>query len=132
MKIDSVVIKETKYISFVTLILSVLMQAVFLVLKRWNYTVFLGNLLSSGISVFNFFLLALFVQKAVSKEEKEAKNVLKLSQTYRMLMLIVVIGTGVLLPWFDNIALIIPLFFTRVAIGLSPILRKSGEEVDCE
>ena len=91
MRIDSVVIKETKYISLVTVILSALMQAAFLVLKRWNYTVLLGNLLSGGISVFNFFLLAYFVQKAVSKEEKEAKNVLKLSQVYRMLMLIVLL-----------------------------------------
>ncbi len=132
MKIDSVVIKETKYISFVTVILSLLMQAVFLVMNKWNYTVLLGNLLSSGISVVNFFFLALFVQKAVSKEEKEAKNVLKLSQVYRMLMLIVVIGTGALLPWFDNISLIIPLFFTRIAIGLSPYLRKISEEVDGE
>ena len=54
-KIDATVLKETKYILFWALILSALMQAVFLIIRQWDYTVLLGNLLSGGSAVLNFF-----------------------------------------------------------------------------
>ena len=127
-KIDSVVLKETKYIAFVSGILSLIMQAIFLVLAKWDYTVLFGNLLGLVAAVLNFFLLGLTVQNAVSKEEKEAKGVLKLSQAYRMIMLAVMAGFGVYNPMFNNWAVIIPLLFPRIAIGLSPYLRKETDE----
>ena len=125
-KIDAVVIRETKYIAVVTGILSVVLQAVFLVLKKWDYTVLAGNILSSGIGILNFFLIGVTVQKAVLKDEKESKSVMKLSQTYRMFMMLVFISLGVLAPWCNTWAVIIPLFFTRIAIGLQPFLRKES------
>ena len=64
-KIDETVLKETKYIAAWIFIFSVLMQAVFLVICEWNYTVLLGNILSAVFSVLNFFLMGLTVQKAL-------------------------------------------------------------------
>ena len=58
------------------------MQAVFLIIRMWDYTVILGNLLGAAVNVLNFFLMALTVQKAVEKEEKEAKQTMKLSHSY--------------------------------------------------
>ena len=124
MKIDNTVKKETKYIALWVIILSTLMEAVFLVIGKWDYTVLLGNLLSGGISVLNFFLLGLTVQKALEKEEKDAKTLMKLSQTYRFLMLIAVVGIGVALPYFNIFSVIIPMFFPRIAISLRPLFDK--------
>ena len=115
-KIDKVVLQETAYIAVWTLILSAVMQAVFLVIGKWDYTVILGNLLGAAANLLNFFLMALTVQKALEKEEKEAKQAMKLSHSMRMLMLFVIALLGILLPCFNTIASVIPFFFTRIAI----------------
>ena len=68
MKVDKTVAKETEYIAFFSVVLSVLMQAVFLIIGKWNYTVLLGNIWGIIIAVGNFFVMGLFVQKAVNFE----------------------------------------------------------------
>lgn len=125
-RIDPTVIKETKYIAVWVLVLSVLMQAVFLVLGKWDYTVLLGNLLCALISIVNFFLMGLTVQKVLSKEEKEAKKAIRLSQTYRLLLMLVVLIVGVVLPCFSTWAVLIPVIFPRIAIALRPLFDKRG------
>ena len=73
-KIDPTVLKETKYIALWVLIFSALMQAVFLVLRAWDYTVLLGNLLGGGVAVLNFLLMGITVQNALQKEEKTLRE----------------------------------------------------------
>ena len=126
-KIDETVKKETGYIAFWVLILSILMQAIFLMAHRWDYTVLLGNCLSGALGIGNFLLMGLAVQSAVGKEEKEAKDTMKASQSLRTLLLFVVVALGVLLDCFNTIAVIIPLFFPRLAIAFRPI-AKGGEK----
>lgn len=53
-KVDKTVLRETGYIALFVILLSVLMQAVFLIIGKWDYTVLLGNLLSAA-AVGNFF-----------------------------------------------------------------------------
>ena len=65
-KIDSAVLRETRYIALFVLALSVIMQAVFLLIGRWDKTVLFGNLFIGFAVVLNFFLMGLFVQKAVA------------------------------------------------------------------
>ena len=123
-KIDPTVKKETIFIACGILILSVLMQAVFLILNKWDYTVLLGNLLSGGASLLNFFLLGLTVQKAVAKSEDDAKKVMQVSRLYRMFFMVVVAVIGVAAPIFSIWAVIIPMFFTRIVIAFRPLLDK--------
>ena len=123
-KIDETVLKETKYIAAWIFLFSVLMQAVFLVISEWNYTVLLGNILSAVFSVLNFFLMGLTVQKALDKDEKEAKTLVKVSQLYRSLMILVVTVIGVALPCFNTVAVIVPVFFPRIAIAMRPLFDK--------
>ena len=56
MKVNKVVKQETLYIGIAGAVLSLLMQAVFLVFEWWNLTVLWGNLFGFGISLLNFFL----------------------------------------------------------------------------
>ena len=123
-KIDAAVWKETKYIAMAVLLMSVLMQAVFLVIGQWDYTVLTGNLLCGGAGVLNFFLMGITVQKALTKDEKAAKNTMKVSQTYRTLLLAVVLVIAFAVPCFHRWASLIALFFPRVAVQLRPILEK--------
>jgi uncharacterized membrane protein len=126
-KIDKIVLKETKYIAVWVLIFSVLMQAVFLVIGQWDYTVLLGNLLSGTAVVLNFFAMACTVQKALEKDPKDAKATLQLSKSGRMLALFIVTLISVILECFHLFAVIIPLIFPRIAIAIRPLWNKNTE-----
>jgi hypothetical protein len=124
-RIDSVALKETGFVALVSLILSVFMQSVFLALDYWfpsvwDYSVILGNLLGYIASVGNFFLMCLTVVKAVNKEPKDASNLMRLSQSLRILMLFAVALIAFLIDLkvgcFNIIALVIPYFFPRIAV----------------
>ena len=123
-KINETVLKETLYIAVFTLILSVLMQSIFLIIGKWDYTVIWGNVLGFLAASGNFFLLGLTVQNAVLKEEKEAKNLMKLSQTLRLLLMFCVAIIGYCFSIFNTIAVVIPYLFPRIAIALRPCFDK--------
>ena len=127
-KVDKVVLKETKYIALWVIIFSLIMEAVFLIINKWDYTVLLGNLLSGAVGVLNFFLMGLGVQKAVMQEEKEAKQTMKVSNLMRMFLIFVTVVVGVTVSVFNNWAVIIPLFFPRIAILLRPLFDKRKDE----
>lgn len=123
-KVDPTVLKETRYIALSVLILSMLMQAVYLVIGRWDYTVLLGNLYGAAVAVGNFFLMGLTVQKCLTMEPDEAKKRMKLSQQGRMLMLLVLCVIGGVLPFMDTIAVLIPQLFPRVGVTIRGLTMK--------
>ena len=123
-KVDPVVMKETRYIAITVLILSALMQAVFLIIGQWNYTVLLGNLYGAVIAVGNFFLMGLTVQKCLTMEPDDAKKQMKLSQQGRLLMLLVFCMIGAALPWLNTIALLVPQFFPRIGVTVRGLTMK--------
>lgn len=123
-RIDDTVKQETIYIAIWTLLFSVILQAVFLVIGKWDITVLWGNLLSYIVSVLNFFLMGIGVQKAVLKDEKEAKKIIKLSHTYRTMLLFAAIAFGVALSCFNIWATLIPYLFPRIAITLRPLFNR--------
>lgn len=116
--------KETRFIAAAVLILSVLMQAVFLIIGKWDYTVLLGNLWGVVLAVGNFFLMGLTVQKCLTLEPDEAKKKMKLSQQGRLLMLLVLCMLGAALPWFNTIALLVPQFFPRIGVTIRGLTMK--------
>ena len=133
MRIDKTVKRETLYITGGVLLLSICTQAVFLVAGFWDVTVLFGNLYGAFLAVFNFFLLGLTVQKAVTKEEKDAKNLIRLSQSGRMMGLLVFAIVGVYLPCFHFLAVLLPLLFPRIAILFRPLFdKKLGGEKEGE
>ena len=127
-KIEPTIIKETLYILVCVVILSVLMEAVFLIIHRWDYTVLLGNLLTGFAVTLNFFLMGLGVQKSLGKDEKEAKKIIRLSQAYRYLILIVFLVIGVVFSCFNNWAVFVPVVFPRIAIAIRPLFNKKKGE----
>ena len=128
MKIDESVRKETINIAIGTLILSLLMEAIFLIIGKWDYTVILGNLLGAADAVLNFFFMGLTVQSAVTKEEKEARAKMKASQVLRMFFMFVIALLGALLPCFNVFAVLIPLFFPRVTIMCRSFAFKKSQK----
>lgn len=117
-KIDTIVMKETCFVAVFTVILSILMQAFFLIFRSWSVAHLLGNLLGAVAAVGNFFLMGLTVQKAVTKEEKEARSLVKLSQSGRLFLLFLVALIGYLAPCFQLLTVIIPFIFPRIAVSI--------------
>ncbi|MBO5930029.1 MAG: hypothetical protein J6Q27_01880 [Clostridia bacterium] len=128
-KVEKTILTETKYIAIVTVLLSVLLNACFLIFRKWDYTVFLGTLLSALVAVINFLLMGITIQKALEKDSSDAKKMMKASQSMRNFGMLVIIGTAVSLPCFNTIAVIVPIFFPRIAIMLRPLWKKKEEEV---
>lgn len=124
-KIDKTVIKETKYISYFVIILSVLMQSVFLIISKWDYTVLLGNIYGAAIAVLNFFTMGLYIQKAVNQDEKEARQTVKTSQSLRFAAMVLFIAVGVVIPCFNWITVVFPLIFPNIAVYLRPLIDKN-------
>lgn len=126
-KINDTVRNETLYIIACVTILSLLMQSVFLIIGMWDYTVLLGNLLSAAGAIGNFFLMGITVQTAVEKEEKQAAELMRFSQTMRMFLLLAVAVLGVVLSCFNTAAAIIPLFFPRIALIFRPFFKTDDD-----
>ncbi len=124
-KPGEVVIKETLYIAIFEIIFSVILQLVFVLTKHWNYSVILGNLLSCALAIGNFFFMGVSLEKAVTENEKQARAIAKTSQTIRQIIIFVVVALGVVLPYFNNWAILLPLFFPRIAISLRPLFGKN-------
>ena len=125
---DPAVKKETGYIVLWVLLLSLVLEAVFLLIRSWDLSVLFGNLGGAVIAVGNFFLMAMTVSRAVEKgKPQEAATRVKATATVRLLgcavlcvILIAVFGTNVY-------ATVIPLLFPRIGIGFRPMIdRKRG------
>ena len=127
-KVNETVAKETKYIITFVAIFSVLMQAIFLILGQWSYKVLLGNIYGAAMTVGNFFVMCLYIQKAVTQEEKEAKQTMKASQSLRFAALALFSGIGVVVPVFNWITVVAPLTFPSFAIFLRPLIDKHNKK----
>ena len=130
-KVEKVVLKETAFVGAWILIFSAVMEAVFLIIGKWDYTVLLGNLLSGVMGAVNFLLLGITVQKALATgDPKRAATMIKGSQALRLLVLVGVGVLGATLDCFNLWATLIPLLFPRLSMIIRQImLRKVTKNV---
>lgn len=126
LKVTEAVKRESIYVAIWVGVLSLLMEAVFLICGWWETGVLLGNILGGAAAVLNFFLMGLSVQKAVEKDEKEGAKIMKLSLTGRNFMLLAVALCGAIIPVFNMWAVLIPLLFPRIGINFRGLLERRG------
>ena len=126
-KADSAVVRETKYIGTMIFIFSVIMEFVFAVIGKWSYRVILGNLLGGFAMIFNFYYMGIGIQKAMTMEEKDAKKAIKASHSLRTFFLFIVVALGAWLKCFSTIAVVIPMFFPRIAVAMRPLWKNKSE-----
>lgn len=121
MKVDKTVRRETFYLSAVCFALSAVMQAVFIVFNKWDYTVLIGNVFGFVASVGNFFIMSLTVQNAIGLDEKEIKTKVKISQRVRFFAMLLLLVIGIVLPFVNSIAMLVPMFFPRISVMVRPL-----------
>lgn len=125
-KLDPVIRKEVTRVALGTLVLSVVMELVFVLLKRWDYTVLLGNLLGAFAAVLNFFLMCITVTSCLSLEKDKAALKLRSSQFGRLLLMGAFLALAALLPCFNLIAAALPLLFPSIVIIFLRLTGKTG------
>lgn len=123
-KVDAVVVKETRFIAAVVLIGSLLMQAVFLILSMWDYTVLLGNLVGAAAAILNFFLMALAVVKSLDMAKDDAAKHMRGSHGMRMLMLFCICAIGAAAPCFHTVAVLVPLVMPSIGAKIHGLMVK--------
>ena len=125
---DPAVKKETGYIVLWVVLLSLIMEAVFLIIGKWDLSVLFGNLGGAAGAAGSFFLLAVTVSRAVaSGTPEQASQRVKASAGLRLIgsgavvaLLIGVAGTNVF-------ATLIPLLFPRIGLFFRPAIdRRRG------
>ncbi len=128
--LDPAVKKETAYIACWTAALSLVMEAVFLILGKWDASVLLGNLGGAAVAVGNFFLLGYTVSRAVEQgKPDEAARRVKASASARLIGVGAMCALLVGLARTNVYATLIPLLFPRIGILFRPMVdRKRGVE----
>lgn len=149
MKVQSAVKQETRKIAVGVGLLSVLMLAVYLIIGQFSLSVLLGTLLGAAFAVGNFFLMALSVQQAAEKmngvrlpeqeetpegeeppetelspQARQARRLMQLSYTGRLLLLAAMAGAAYLMPGVDPVPALLAQLFPRITIFAEGILMK--------
>lgn len=106
---------EVMRISAGVLVGTGLMMLVFFLLDKWDLTVLYGGILGAIVAIFNFYFLAISVQRAVDSGEKSAQ-LMKSSYSLRMLVSALAIGLGLALDYFNPFAIVIPMLMPRATI----------------
>lgn len=136
MKLQDAVKKETAKIAIGTGIGVLIMFVVFFVLHMvipedapfgwsvpFDYKVILGGIGGFLVAVGNFFWMAITVQKVASIEDEErAKRTMGVSYRYRTMLQFLWVILAIVVPVFNLVAGIVPLFIPSFTIKLRGIL----------
>lgn len=117
-----VIYRETLFVLAGSLVLSLLMELVFLLFGRWRPAVLYGNLLTVFATTLNYYLMCRALLRAVAAggDENNVKARMKASATGRMLLLGLIVAGGCYasVRWnaVDLWATLIPLLFVRLTL----------------
>ncbi len=132
MKLDPVVKKENLYMILGSAVCTLIVQLVFWAVNRWDITVLFGGLWGFFITVLNFFIMTVAIQKAMATgDEAQAKMKLQASYTVRMLLLVGLMIVGVAVPFMHWVPVLVSVFFPRIIItvrGAVTSVRNRGKE----
>lgn len=109
------IVKETKRIAVGTVIMLVVMLAVYAVLGKFTVGVLLGGLLGSAYAIFNFFMLGMTLQKAASMTDQQMAHMkVRSSYSTRMIGMLILAVVAFALPFVEGIPCLIARFFAAL------------------
>ena len=124
------VLKETAIVAIGELICSVVMVGIFAALGYFQMNVLWGALAGSLVMTGNYFFMAITVSLAADRaqrgEVEQAKKMVQLSSTVRLVVMGVLLFVGIKLG-ANVIALVLPLAFNRPILMLAEFFRKKGD-----
>ncbi len=129
LRMDPVVRRETEYIAIWVLALSAVLEAVFLLLGKWDLSVLWGNLAGGAAAVGNYALIGRMVTRAMaSGDSQRAARIVTSSRTLRLLGVAGVCALCIGVLKTNVYATLIPLLFPRIGLAFRPMVdRKRGK-----
>lgn len=125
-----IVMKQTAVIAVGEIILSAIMVGIFAALGKFSMAVLWGAVGGSLVMIANHFFMAVTVSLAADKAEagdvEQAKKMIQLSSTVRLLCMGGLLFLGVKLG-ANVLALVLPLAFVRPVLMLAEFFRKKGD-----
>ena len=127
---DPAVKKETGYIAVWVVLLSFVMEAVFLLLQKWDLSVLFGNIGGAAAAIGNFFLMALIATRAMNRgvesgKPEEAAARVKATAMIRLLGCVLLCVILIAVFKTNVYATLIPMLFPRIGIMFWPRFSKS-------
>jgi len=123
-----VVYHETAIVAVGELICVAFMLAVYALLGRFDSTVLLGGIIGLLLAVLNFFFMAvgasLAADKAANQDVAGGKKQIKLSYTFRMIAIFVILFACVKSGLCNALASVLPLVFVRPVLTVAEFFRK--------
>ena len=122
---DPAVRKETGYIAVWVILLSLVMEAVFLLLRKWDLSVLFGNLGGAAVAIGNFFLMALIATRAMNRavengKPEEAAARVKATAMVRLLGSVLLCVLFIAVFKTNVYTTLIPMLFPRIGIMFWP------------
>ena len=125
-----IVFRETAIVAIGELICSGIMIGVFAALGYFQWNVLWGALAGSAVMTANYFFMAVTVSLAADRaqrgEVEQAKKMVQLSSTFRLVAMGLILFLGIKLG-ANVIALVLPLAFARPILMLAEFFRKKGD-----
>ncbi|MFQ7292763.1 MAG: ATP synthase subunit I [Monoglobales bacterium] len=125
-------LKSIAIISIGSLLLTAIMLIIFAISRNFNSKVILGGIAGTFYSILNFILLAITVEKMLSKEEKAKANLTaELSYVARFFLTAVFVIWSIKAEYINYLAAIIPIIFPQLIIriyGFTSIRKRSDEK----
>ena len=125
-----IVFKETAIIAAGELVCSGIMVGVFSALGRFQMQVLWGALTGCAVMIVNYFFMAVTVSLAADRAEagemEQAKKMVQLSSTVRLVAMALILFVGIKLG-ANVIALVLPLVFVRPILMLAEFFGKKGD-----
>ena len=125
-----IVFKETAIVAVGELICSGIMVGIFAALGHFQWNVLWGALAGSAVMIANYFFMAVTVSLAAVRAERgevdQAKKMVQLSSTFRLVAMGLILFLGIRLG-ANVIALVLPLCFARPILMLAELFRKKGD-----
>ena len=130
MESQKIVYRETAIVALGELICCAVMVGVFAALGYFEMNVLWGALAGAGIMIANYFFMAVLISlaadKAQQEQTKQAKSMVQISSTVRLilmgLLLVACIKLGA-----NVIALVLPLVFVRPILMVAEFFRKKED-----
>ena len=127
MDIRKTVLKETGIVAIGELLCSAVMVGVFAAFGYFSLKVLLSALVGSIVITMNYFFMAVSVSVASDRakdgEVEQAKKMVQISSTVRLVCMGVILLAGILLG-ANVLALVLPLVFLRPILMLAEFFRK--------
>ena len=131
MESRKIVFKETAVVLIGQLACVAVMLGIYGLLGKFSGKVLLGGITGGVLATANFFFMAVGASLAADKAEQDnvkgGKAMIQSSYMLRLAVLAVLLFACAKSGFFDLVALVLPLIFTRPILTVGEFFRKSGD-----